>query len=254
MDDKDTDLYVDTQIALQGNKDEVVIRGAIKRLRSWRKNQQLRDEGIYTLGGEVFSAITHGITALAGVAVLVLSIVFAVMSEYGVMAVIAVVIFGSFAIIGFTISTIYHSLAINKGKRVFRVLDHCSIYFIIAGTYTPFTIIAIGGWVGWTIFGINWALCIIGCTLTAIDREKYKKIAFVAYLTMGWIGLIAAVPLINAMGIGPSFWLLLGGGIAYTAGALVYKCRGKYAHGIWHLFTLVGLVSQFLSIAFLLLR
>ncbi|MCL2846190.1 MAG: hemolysin III family protein [Firmicutes bacterium] len=224
----------------------------IKKRKSIRENRKLREQKIYTLGGEIFSAITHGITAALGVAALVLLIVFASRSDYGARAVVSVTIFGVFALAGFLVSTIYHSLAINKGKRVFRVLDHCSIYFIIAGTYTPFSLLAVGGWIGWVLFSIVWGLAVIGCALTAIDRERFKKFAFACYLIMGWMGVVAAVPLISNIGIGASFWLLLGGGVAYTLGAIVYKQPGKYTHGIWHLFTMAGLVLQFLSILFLL--
>ena len=207
----------------------------------------------YSLGGEIFSAITHGVAALCGLAVLVVGICAACMQDLGWIAISAMTIYGATAFLGFTISTIYHSLAKNRGRRVMRVLDHCSIYFIIAGTYTPFALIAIGGWVGWAIFGTNWALCALGTTLTAIDRKKFKHFAFVCYLTMGWIAVFAIVPIVKALGLGWSFWFLLGGGVAYTVGAFVYKKKGKYIHGIWHLFTLAGLLLQFLSILFLML-
>ena len=219
-----------------------------------QKNQALRDSGIYTFGGELFSAITHGITALAAVAVLVISIILAVRHGDGAMDIVAVSIFGSMAFLGFLVSTIYHSLPISTGKRCLRVLDHCSIYFIIAGTYTPFSLLGIGGWVGWVIFGANWAMGLTGATLTAVNREKFKKVAFVLYLVMGWMAVIVAPILIINMGWGAPFWLLLGGGLAYTIGAVVYKMKGKYIHGIWHLFTLAGLILQFLSIMFIIIR
>ena len=245
----DNRLHIETRYATLGEPDEAIARRATRRLRRYQKNQALRDTKIYTLGGEIFSAVTHGITAAVGVAVLVLSIIFSM--EHGTTAVVSVTIFGVCAFIGFTISTVYHSLAINTGKRVLRVLDHCSIYFIIAGTYTPFSLLAIGGWMGWTIFGINWTLCLIGCTLTAVNREKFKAFAFTCYLVMGWIGVAAVIPLVNSVGFGWSFWLLFGGGVAYTLGAFIYKKKGKYMHGVWHLFTLAGLVLQFFAILFL---
>lgn len=218
-----------------------------------KEHKDLEDRKTYTLGGEIFSSITHGFTALVGVAVLVLCIIIAVTQKLGALAVVAVSIYGATAFLGFTISTVYHALRIGGGKRVMRVLDHCSIYFIIAGTYTPFALIGIGGWVGWLIFSINWILCVVGTTLTAVDREKFKRFAFICYLVMGWLALVAVVPLVRAIGTGASFWLLIGGGIAYTAGAFVFKLKGKYVHGVWHLFTLAGLVLQFLSIMFLML-
>jgi len=249
---KEGKLHIEAELAGLGSQDEVLARRTAKKLKSCQANQDLRDQKIYTLGGEIFSAVTHGITAFVGLCVLVLATIFAVTSGRGVVAVLAVIIFGLCALAGFTISTVYHSLAINKGKRVLRVLDHCSIYFIIAGTYTPFTLIAIEGWVGWALFGAIWTMGVVGCTLTAVNREKFKRFAFVCYLLMGWMGALAVIPLIESIGFGVEFWLLLGGGIAYTLGAVVYTRKGKYIHGIWHLFTMAGLVCHFLSIMFLL--
>ena len=215
-----------------------------------KKNQ--RDKSIYTLGGEIFSSITHGLGALMGAVVLVVCVIVAALHGRGAIAIVSVCIFGAVAFIGFTISSVYHALGINTGKRVMRVLDYCSIYFIIAGTYTPFALIGLGGVWGWVIFGINWVLCAVGTTLTAVNREKYKKFAFICYLCMGWMVLIFIVPLVNAIGLGISFWLLLAGGIAYTLGAAVFKMKGKYIHGVWHLFTMAGLVLHFFSILYLL--
>jgi hemolysin III len=246
------DLHVKTAMALLGKDDERLGRRMLRRFRSYKKNQELREQGIYSLGGEIFSAVTHGVTALVGVAVLVLSVIFAVQSGRGALAIASVSIFGVCVMVGFTISTIYHSLAINAGKRVMRVLDHCSIYFIIAGTYTPFALLAIEGWLGWTIFGVNWALAIVGCTLSAINFKKFKTFEFICYLTMGWVGAVGLVTMVGNIGFGVSFWLLLGGGVAYTIGAILFKVKGKYIHGVWHLFTLVGLVCHFLSIVFFL--
>lgn len=235
-----------TEKELKKNKEKTIKLSEIE-------SKNLSDRKIYTLGGEIFSSITHGVTALVGVAVLVLSIIIAVTQKMGALAVVAVTIYGVTAFLGFTISTVYHALRIGGGKRVMRVLDHCSIYFIIAGTYTPFALIAIGGWVGWTIFVINWILCAVGTTLTAVDRERFKKFAFICYLVMGWLAMVAVVPLVKSIGLGASFWLLVGGGLAYTVGAFIFKVKGKYVHGVWHLFTLVGLVLQFLSITYLML-
>ena len=202
----------------------------------------------YSLGDEIFSSITHGVAALCGLVVLVVCVYVAWTRELGWIAVTAVSVFGVTAFLGFTISTVYHALGMHGGRRVMRVLDHCSIYFIIAGTYTPFALIAIGGWVGWAICGANWALCALGTTLTAVNREKFRRFAFACYLTMGWLAVVAVVPIIRALGLGASFWLLLGGGVAYTVGAFIYKKQGKYIHGVWHLFTLAGLSMHFFSI------
>ncbi|MCL2570184.1 MAG: hemolysin III family protein [Firmicutes bacterium] len=252
MKDKDTELHLETSLVTLGDADELLARRAVKKFKKYQKNQEIRDQKLYTLGGEIFSAITHGITAAVGIAVLVICIVFATRSDFGARAIVSVSIFGACAFIGFTISTVYHSLAINTGKRVLRILDHCSIYFIIAGTYTPFSLIGIGGVLGWVLFSLNWGLAIIGCTLTAINMKKFKTFGFVCYLVMGWVGIAAAVPLVRNIGFGVALWLLVAGGVAYTLGAVIYKRKGKYMHGVWHLFTLAGLVLQFFSILFIM--
>jgi len=248
----DTHFLVETAFASLGETDETLARSAVKKVKAYKKNQAIRDQKLYTLGGEIFSAITHGITAATGLAIMIMSIIFAVSGGHSWVIVTAVAIYGFCSFVGFTLSTVYHSLAINKGKRVMRVLDHCSIFFIIAGTYTPIVLVGIGGWVGWALFGAVWGMAIVGTTLTAINLQKFKTFAFISFIVMGWTGLLAIYPLVQSIGFGASFWLLLGGGIAYTLGAVVYKMKGKYMHGVWHLFTLAGLVCHFLCIMFLL--
>ena len=245
---KEEKLHIETQRALMGIEDANLSKRATCALKRYQKNQDLRDQNIYSLGGELFSSITHGITALVGVAILVMCIIFAVNTDQGAIGVVSVSIFGATAFLGFTMSTVYHALAINSGKRVMRVLDHTSIYFIIAGTYTPFALLVLGGWVGWTIFGLNWALCLVGATMTAVNRQKFKTFAFICYLTMGWLAIAVVVPLVNTLGWGWSLGLLFGGGIAYTVGSAIYKMPGKWTHGIWHIFTMIGLILQALSV------
>jgi len=247
--EKDDKLYTETQTALLGEENAKQMRKAARKMRRFQKNQELRDTKLYSLGGEIFSSITHGITAAAGIAALVLGVIFAAHNPaMGALAIVGIVIFGASAFLGFTISTVYHGLKINTGKRVMRVLDHCSIYSLIAGTYTAFCFIALPNWIGFTIFGANWTLAIVGTVLTAIDRKKFHGFAFACYLIMGWIVVVFIVPLVRAIGFGWAWWFLLGGGIAYTLGAAVYKLKGKYVHGIWHLFTLAGLTLHFFSI------
>jgi len=242
------DLHVKTMQTLLGDEDCCLSKRACLALKKYQKNQELRDQGIFSLGGELFSAITHGFTALVGIAILVLCIIFASRTDQGAIGIAAVSIFGATAFLGFTLSTIYHALAINSGKRVMRILDHCSIYFIIAGTYTAYSLLVLGGWVGWTIFGANWALALVGATLTAIDRKKYHKLAFICYLFMGWMALFAVVPIVQIMGWSWSLWLLFSGGVVYTMGAVVFKLPGKYTHGVWHIMTMVALILQALSV------
>ena len=251
---KDSRLHIETQTALMGPEDSALAKKNAKQLHRHQRNQEIRDRKLYTLGGEIFSSITHGITAAAGIAALILGVVFAAKNpDMGALAIVGIIIFGACAFLGFTISTVYHGLRISTGKRVMRVLDHCSIYSLIAGTYTAFCFIVLPNWVGFTIFGVNWTLAIVGTTLTAINRKKFKHFAFTCYLVMGWMVIFFIVPFIREIGFGTSWWLLLSGGIAYTLGAVVYKLKGKYIHGVWHLFTLAGLALHFLSILFLVL-
>lgn len=220
-----------------------------QRLNSY-KNEVERNKHRYTLGEEIANAITHGIGALFGIFILI----YGNIKAQTVSTVLGVTVFGITMAISYAISCIYHALKITKGKRVMRVLDHCSIYFLIAGTYTPFCLIALSGWIGYTILAINWVACIVGTTLTAIDRKKFKTFAMICYLAMGWVILLAFKPLIGFMGFGSAFWLLLLGGVSYTIGAVVFMIAKKkrYGHSIWHLFTLVGSLFHFLCIALII--
>ena len=146
-------------------------------------------------------------------------------------------------------STIYHSLKVNKGKKVLRIIDHCSIYLLIAGTYTPYTLVTLNGALGWTFFGIVWGAVIIGIILNAIDIKKFKVISMIMYLLMGWVIIAAIKPLCNALDI-RGLWLLLSGGIIYTIGAIFYGIgkKHKYMYGMFHLFVLAAIILHFFSI------
>lgn len=134
-------------------------------------------------------------------------------------------------------------------KRIFRILDHCCIYLLIAGTYTPFTLIVLQGEIGYTLFAIVWISAIIGIVLNALDVEKYKVISMIAYLLMGWVVIFAMKPLFSALPFN-GFLLLLIGGIIYTIGAIIYGLgrKIKYMHSIWHFFVLIGSILHFLCI------
>ena len=146
-------------------------------------------------------------------------------------------------------STLYHSLAVNNAKRVFRIIDHCSIYLLIAGTYTPFTLVALEQPLGLILFSIIWAIAILGIVLNAIDFKKYKLISFISYLVLGWIIIFAYKPLVNAVEWS-GILLLIAGGIVYTVGAIFYGFgrKIKYFHSIFHLFVLTASILHFLSI------
>lgn len=146
-------------------------------------------------------------------------------------------------------STLYHSLKVNNAKRVFNIIDHCSIFLLIAGSYTPYVLVSLKGALGWTIFGIIWFAAVLGIVFNAIDVNKFKKISLVAYLVMGWMIIFAFKPLSIALGTAGTVFLVLGG-MFYTIGAIFYAFgkKKKYMHSIFHIFVLIGSILQFFSI------
>lgn len=202
----------------------------------------------YTLGEEITNAILHGIGALLSIAALVLCVVFSAI-HHNPYAVVSSCIYGSTLIILYTMSCLYHSLKINNAKRVFRIIDHCSIYLLIAGTYTPYTLVTLHGVTGWVTFGIIWACAILGIVLNSIDLKKYKVISFLLYLGMGWEIVFSYNKLVAALDKG-GLYLLLAGGVIYTVGAIFYGIgkKHKYMHSIFHFFVLAGSILHFFSI------
>lgn len=207
----------------------------------------------YTLGEELVSSISHGFGAVFGIAALVLCVVRSALLGNAWM-VVSSCIYGAALIILYSMSTIYHALAKNKAKKVFRVLDHCSIFLLIAGTYTPYTLVTLNGAVGWVLFGIVWASAALGITLNAIDVHKYRVFSMICYIASGWVIVAAAYPMYKAMDI-RGIYFLLAGGIAYTVGAVLYGLgkKARYVHSVWHFFVLAGSVLHFFSIFFYVL-
>jgi hemolysin III len=205
----------------------------------------------YSLKEEIFSSITHGIGAVLSIAALVILAYFAGMKG-DVWRVV------SFSIYGFTLfflylsSTLYHSILIEKVKKVLRVFDHVSIYLLIAGSYTPITLIAMRGAWGWTIFGVIWGLALLGIVLNITSFEKTRIVSTVLYVLMGWLIIIAVKPMLQMVPAGLFLWLLAGG-ILYTLGIIFYACRRiPFNHGIWHLFVLGGSIMHYLGFLFYL--
>lgn len=207
----------------------------------------------YTLGEEIFSSVTHGlgtILAIGGTAVLI--VLSAIFSD--VWSVVGSAIFGASLIILYCMSTLYHAISAPRAKKFFRIMDHNTIFFLIAGTYTPITISILRGWLGWTLFGVVWGAAIIGIVLNSIDLEKFRKPSVVCYILMGWVIIIAIHPLLNVMSA-TSLWLLVGGGIFYTVGVIFYAIKKvKYFHSIWHIFTLLGSTCHYFSILLAILK
>lgn len=201
----------------------------------------------YTLGEELFNAITHGIGALLSVAGCVVLLVRCHQLGDSVAAVSSA-IYGATLIILYTMSTLYHAIANEKAKAVFRVFDHVTIYLLIAGTYTPYTLACLGGALGWTLFGIVWAAAIVGIVFSSISLRRFQKLSLICYIAMGWVILIAIKPLWQVIGTLPMVFLVIGG-VLYTGGVLFYQMKeSRYMHSIWHLFVIAGSIFQYFSI------
>lgn len=213
----------------------------------WRKNErETLSLPPYSLGEEIFSAISHGAAALFGVTALVLLLVFC---EKTPIKVTSVSIYGGTMILLYTVSTLYHALRVNRAKHVFRVLDHCTIFLLIAGTYTPITLCSIEGWQGWTMFGVVWGAAALGIVLNSISLERFKKFSMICYMAMGWV-VIFAIGIILKKMPATGLWCLLFGGICYSVGAILYGLGKKvpYMHSVWHLFVLAGSVLHAVTV------
>lgn len=213
----------------------------------WREDDRQRLRlPLYSLGEEIFSAVSHGAAAVFGVTALVLLLVYC---EKVPVKVASASVFGGTMILLYTVSTLYHGLGVNRAKRVFRVLDHCMIFLLIAGTYTPITLCCLRGWSGPVLFIVVWTAAVVGIVLNAVDMERFKKLSMICYLAMGWVVVIAmpeVLATVPAMGV----WYLVAGGVAYTLGAIVYGVgsRVPYMHSVWHLFVLAGSVFHTLTV------
>ncbi len=198
---------------------------------------------------ERINSISHLIGAMAALAGLVLLVVPAA-RQGDPWKIVSFSIYGVTLVLLYTFSTLYHSLQ-GKAKRVFRKLDHCSIYLLIAGTYTPFALVTLrGGW-GWAIFGVIWGLAILGIVLESLPQKGHRVSSVVIYLFSGWLALVVLKPLLLVLTLTGFVWLLLGG-IFYTFGVVFYSLdeRVRLFHGIWHLFVLAGSLSHYFTIFF----
>ena len=220
-------------------------------LKEYKKDYGKLDKKIelpkYKLGEELVNAISHGVGVLFSITVLILCIV---KSSSG-LALFSSLFYGISSIILYLMSCLYHSFKPNNAKRIFRIFDHCSIYLLIAGTYTPLVLLILPAKIGWTIFGIVWSLAIIGITLNSIDLKKFKVISMILYLSMGWCILFSFKTLwdnMNHFGI----LLILLGGIIYTLGSVLYGFgkRKRYMHSMFHIFCLMASVFFFFAIYF----
>lgn len=200
-----------------------------------------------SLGEEIANAITHGVGALMAIAGLVLLVVFS--SLYGTAwHITGFSVFGAMLVILYVMSTLYHSLPSPRVKRLFRKFDHMAIFLLIAGTYTPFCLTVLNGWLGWTILGLVWTCAIGGVVLKAFHTGKAEWISTLLYVTMGWAVVFFIKPVYDHM-TAPGFLFLVLGGACYTAGVFFFiKEKMKYAHSIWHLFVLGGSVCHWAAV------
>ena len=205
----------------------------------------------YTRGEELMNMITHIVGAALGITALVLCILRAA-SNGNVWGVVASGIYGASLIALYAVSSTYHGMKPGMGKKVMQVIDHCTIYFLIAGTYTPIVLSAVRPVypaIGWGLFGFVWTLAILAAVLTAIDLKKYNVFSMICYIGIGWAVLPFMKQTLDVL-TKPGFLLLLFGGIAYTVGAVLYGIGGKkkWMHSVFHIFVVLGSGLQFLSV------
>ena len=205
------------------------------------------DHPKYTFGEELANSITHGLGVALSVAGLVILVVLSAFHG-NAWHVVSCAIYGTTMILLYTASTLYHSFQNPNIKRVMRVLDHSSIYLLIAGTYTPFTLVTLHGPWGWSLFGVVWGLALAGIAFKVYFTGRFPKISTIIYVGMGWIAVIAIKPLIDILPTGGLIFLF-GGGLSYTFGVIFYVWHKlPYHHAVWHLFVLGGTVLHFFAI------
>ncbi|MBQ2990992.1 MAG: hemolysin III family protein [Clostridia bacterium] len=218
-----------------------------------RRRTKLRERTLptYTRGEEIFNMVSHIVGGAIGIAALVLCIIRSAVRHNGY-GLAGSIVYGISMIVLYTMSSVYHGLREGTAKKVMQVLDHCTIYPLIAGTYTPILLSAmrpIDPVASWVLLGVVWGLTALGVTFTAIDLKKYSVFSMICYIAMGWCILVKVPLLIEGVGWG-GFWLILTGGVCYTVGAVLYGLgrRKKYMHSIFHLFVVAGSVLHLLAI------
>lgn len=203
----------------------------------------------YSLAEEITNAATHGAGLLLSIAGLVLLVVLASLRG-DAWHIVSVAIYGTTLVLLYGASTSYHAVPEPRAKSIFQTLDHSAIYLLIAGTYTPFTLVNLrGGW-GWTLFGTVWGLAILGVILESVAKLRVRMLSHVLYIGLGWLVAIAIKPLLASVAVG-GLVLLVAGGLAYTGGVLFYAWRRlPFNHAVWHVFVLAGSVLHYFAILF----
>ena len=201
----------------------------------------------WKLGEVIANSVTHGIGAMLS-AIGLIALILMATTRGGLRLITSVTVYGMTLCLLYTISTLYHAVRAPGPRRVFRILDHASIYLLIAGTYTPFSLIVLrGGW-GWTLFGVVWAIAVLGIVFKAFATGRFEALSSTLYILMGWLVVIAIKPLLLTLPLSGFIWLMAGG-VFYTGGVAFYaKDRIPYFHFIWHLFVLGGSICHFVAV------
>ena len=211
--------------------------------------QIIKKTTVQTLGEEIANAVSHGVGSLLAIAACVIVIVKSAFTSTAI-GVVSACIYGASLILLYTFSSLYHSLTNIKAKAVFRIFDHCSIFFLILGTYTPICLNMIKGGLGWTLFGINAFCTVVGIVFNSISLKKFAKPSVVLYLAMGWSVIISIKRVIEIIPASGMVFLVIGG-LCYTIGVIFYKAKKiKYMHFVWHLFVLSGSIMHYFFILF----
>lgn len=205
---------------------------------------------VQTLTEELFNAFTHGLGVVLSIIALFALTIPSIM-QANTLKITSSLTYGLSLVTLFTASTLYHGFRVPHIKQALRIFDHSSIYLLIAGTYTPFTLITLNGYIGWTLFGMIWGLALTGIVFKLFFTGKFKKLSTFIYLSMGWMIICVIKPFVQALPYSGLLWLV-SGGLCYTVGVFFYLIDGKYhlSHALWHLFVLAGSICQFFAILF----
>jgi hemolysin III len=203
----------------------------------------------YTPSEEIANGVTHGVGLAASVAGAVALVVLTATGGGDVWHVVGSGVYGTALVSLYAASTLYHLSRRPGRKRVLRVLDHCAIYLLIAGTYTPFTLVGLrGGW-GWTLFGLVWALAVAGIVFKVFFTGRLDALSTAVYVLMGWLAVVAVKPMVEMLPVGTLLWLLAGG-VVYTMGTVFYHNRRvPYSHAVWHVFVIAGSICHYLAVS-----
>lgn len=207
----------------------------------------------YTRAEEIMNMVSHIVGGGLGIVATALCVVVAALKG-NAWGVVSGAVYGATMILLYTFSSIYHGLHNGTAKKVFQIIDHCSIFLLIAGTYTPIALCSlreVSPALGWTIFGVVWAAAVLGIVLNAIDLKRYKVFSMICYLAMGWCIIFAAKQTFESIGTAGCIWLILGG-VFYTVGAIMYGLgkKKRFFHSVFHIFVLLGSIAQFICILF----